>query len=66
MVARYQASEDNFYPRPHMEGDDSLLATIVCGSLYFYPRPHMEGDWQMGQSGLIPRYFYPRPHMEGD
>ena len=56
---------NNFYPRPHMEGDlsNSLICTV---RRYFYPRPHMEGD---GQRGAYPQRggdFYPRPHMEGD
>ena len=34
---------DNFYPRPHMEGDSSVLRW-QHDAFYFYPRPHMEGD----------------------
>ena len=34
---------DDFYPRPHMEGDPAT-AVAKCSGRYFYPRPHMEGD----------------------
>ena len=35
---------DNFYPRPHMEGDVRTKAGQRMGRQNFYPRPHMEGD----------------------
>ena len=33
----------DFYPRPHMEGDKNPGRSVPPGS-DFYPRPHMEGD----------------------
>ena len=57
---------DNFYPRPHMEGDiEERFAFPNWGN--FYPRPHMEGDCaHQGGPADGATDFYPRPHMEGD
>ena len=40
-------NNDDFYPRPHMEGDPYSVVTATS-STYFYPRPHMEGDCKRG------------------
>ena len=40
----------NFYPRPHMEGDE-LGDVYYWGYGDFYPRPHMEGDVGAGGAG---------------
>ena len=34
----------NFYPRPHMEGDQRERKSAIIKTGDFYPRPHMEGD----------------------
>ena len=56
----------DFYPRPHMEGDERYLPMRQCYP-NFYPRPHMEGDRDGYLCQECRKYdFYPRPHMEGD
>ena len=35
--------ETDFYPRPHVEGDEQAQkAALLMAN--FYPRPHVEGD----------------------
>ena len=36
-------NNDDFYPRPHMEGDVAHPNQLFV-AVNFYPRPHMEGD----------------------
>ena len=66
VLRRFWSSSPNFYPRPHMEGDEQDGSS--CNYYWnFYPRPHMEGDCaRLYWSGVAKSYFYPRPHMEGD
>ena len=64
-VAALEAGRKNFYPRPHMEGDEIKEAERKM-NMHFYPRPHMEGDLSSHKSPPARLYFYPRPHMEGD
>ena len=59
------APENNFYPRPHMEGD-RINGEVQQPVPDFYPRPHMEGDRCIWCPGYGSYNFYPRPHMEGD
>ena len=40
---RGEAGVENFYPRPHMEGDPDVVGA-AAELADFYPRPHMEGD----------------------
>ena len=55
---------ENFYPRPHMEGDtfNLSISLIAC---YFYPRPHMEGDQRNFVRAAQEKQFLPTPSHGG-
>ena len=56
---------DNFYPRPHMEGDMIWSGTTLILNISTHAL-----TWRATLSLCCPCscrcYFYPRPHMEGD
>ena len=60
-----QAPAADFYPRPHMEGDEH---TIIVPYLIvrFLPTPSHGGRLQAADDMYQAHDFYPRPHMKGD
>ena len=62
--AIYRVVCDDFYPRPHMEGDKSGLYTDD-EAYNFYPRPHMEGDRMRVMIGGVLSKFLPTPSHGG-
>ena len=54
----------DFYPRPHMEGDKNPGRSVPPGS-DFYPRPHMEGDVQTKNKEVKIMIFLPTPSHGG-
>ena len=62
--AQYDALQRDFYPRPHMEGDQ-FPAFNIDAKANFYPRPHMEGDAKLQSSTVINPKFLPTPSHGG-
>ena len=54
----------NFYPRPHMEGDNTL-SRLWLSFPNFYPRPHMEGDGRRSLPLQSLFQFLPTPSHGG-
>ena len=65
MARALQIADKNFYPRPHMEGDDELQRLTVQMSISTHAL-----TWRATSNPASPAkrnpHFYPRPHMEGD
>ena len=61
---QHDDSPDDFYPRPHMEGD-ALFFFRFCCCRDFYPRPHMEGDSPASSFSRRQQGFLPTPSHGG-
>ena len=65
MIAVFVCWCYDFYPRPHMEGDQQVKTVGSCLQI-FLPTPSHGGRQWRNQAKNRPYHFYPRPHMEGD
>ena len=58
--------EQDFYPRPHVEGDHPLSPPPLIFALFLPTPSHGGRPHTLFFRSWRRIYFYPRPHMEGD